>query len=199
VSLERPGFVDTIDNPFMPLIPGTTLIYRGKDSEGHALLDRFTVTDETQMIRGVRTTVIRDRVFTDGELTEDTRDFFAQDRAGNVWYFGEVTREIRGRQCRQHRGLVRGRKEGRAGGDHHESTSRDRRRLLPGGRARRRGRPRARARLRWQGQDFVCQLRRLPGHRGDDAARAGYIGAQALRAGYRLRLRPRIPRANSSV
>src|SRR4029078_12857208 len=87
-------FVDTIDNPFMPLIPGTTLIYRGTDADGKTMLDRFTVTNESQLIMGIRTTVVRDRVYTDGELTEDTRDYFAQDRTGNVWYFGEATREF---------------------------------------------------------------------------------------------------------
>jgi hypothetical protein len=43
---------------------------------------------------GVNTTVVRDQVFVDGELAEDTFDWYAQDRQGNVWYFGEDSREI---------------------------------------------------------------------------------------------------------
>jgi hypothetical protein len=42
---------------------------------------------------GVNTTVVRDREFTDGELAEETFDWYAQDRDGNVWYFGEESRE----------------------------------------------------------------------------------------------------------
>ena len=30
----------------------------------------------------------------DGELTEDTLDWFAQDKAGNVWYFGEESKQF---------------------------------------------------------------------------------------------------------
>jgi hypothetical protein len=113
---NAPGFVDTIDNPFMPLIPGSTLIYRGTDSDGHALLDRFTFTDETQVIAGVRTTVVRDRVYTDGKLTEDTRDFFAQDTSGNVWYFGEVTREFEDGELASTAGSFEAGKKGAAAG-----------------------------------------------------------------------------------
>jgi hypothetical protein len=41
----------------------------------------------------VPATVVRDQVFLNGELEEDTFDWFAQDRHGNVWYFGEKTAE----------------------------------------------------------------------------------------------------------
>jgi hypothetical protein len=52
-----------------------------------------TVTDRTREVMGVTTTVVRDQVFVAGELAEDTFDWFAQDRHGNVWYFGEETAE----------------------------------------------------------------------------------------------------------
>ena len=42
---------------------------------------------------GVSTTVVRDTVTVDGELIEDTYDWYAQDHEGNVWYFGEETAE----------------------------------------------------------------------------------------------------------
>jgi hypothetical protein len=42
---------------------------------------------------GVNTTVVRDREFVDGELEEETFDWYAQDNEGNVWYFGEDSRE----------------------------------------------------------------------------------------------------------
>jgi hypothetical protein len=42
----------------------------------------------------VTTTVVHDQAFIKGELVEDTLDWYAQDAAGNVWYFGEDTKEL---------------------------------------------------------------------------------------------------------
>ena len=39
-------------------------------------------------------TVVRDRVYLEGELIEDTYDWYAQDQEGNVWYVGEDSKEI---------------------------------------------------------------------------------------------------------
>jgi hypothetical protein len=53
-----------------------------------------SVTDRTKVILGVTTTVVHDQVFSaNGDLAEDTFDWYAQDRFGNVWYFGEDTAE----------------------------------------------------------------------------------------------------------
>jgi len=92
-SLPSDAYVDTIDNPYFPLIPGTTYIYEG-ESDGESVRSRFAITDRTKQIQGVDVTVVRDREFVDGELAEDTLDWFAQDRMGNVWYFGEDSKEI---------------------------------------------------------------------------------------------------------
>ena len=43
---------------------------------------------------GISAVVVRDTVYVEGELAEDTYDWFAQDRDGNVWYLGEVTQEF---------------------------------------------------------------------------------------------------------
>ena len=41
---------------------------------------------------GVDTIVVHDVVTNeDGDVVEDTYDWYAQDAAGNVWYFGEDT------------------------------------------------------------------------------------------------------------
>jgi hypothetical protein len=86
-------FVTQIDNPYLPLTPGTTLTYRGK-LDGKSASDVFSVTNRTKVILGVMTTVVHDQVFIKGELAEDTQDWFAQDTDGNVWYFGEDTKEL---------------------------------------------------------------------------------------------------------
>ena len=91
--IDPANFVDKIDNPYFPLTPGTTYIYEGQTSDGFEH-DEFAVTHNTRVIDGVTCTEIHDSVFLDGELVEDTLDWFAQDKQGNVWYFGENTEEL---------------------------------------------------------------------------------------------------------
>ena len=43
---------------------------------------------------GIDVVVVHDRVSLDGELIEDTIDWYAQDSGGNVWYFGEESIEL---------------------------------------------------------------------------------------------------------
>lgn len=91
--IEQANFVAVIDNPFFPLAPGTTFVYEGQTSEGFTR-DEFAVTHNTKVIDGVTCVEVHDVVFLDGVLAEDTLDWFAQDRQGNVWYFGENTHEL---------------------------------------------------------------------------------------------------------
>lgn len=87
------NFVSTVDNKFFPLQPGTAFFYKGKKDGVHTSNVTF-VTHATKQILGVTTTVVRDRAFEKGVLVEDTIDWYAQDRTGNVWYFGEDTKEL---------------------------------------------------------------------------------------------------------
>jgi hypothetical protein len=90
---EPARFVTRVDNPWFPLKPGTTYVYRGtKDRQPSR--DVFKVTADTKVIQGVRCTSISDRLYKGGRLAERTTDWYAQDRAGNVWYFGEDTAEL---------------------------------------------------------------------------------------------------------
>ncbi|MEP6909217.1 MAG: hypothetical protein ABI896_02155 [Actinomycetota bacterium] len=86
-------FADRVDNPWFPLIPGTTLVYRGI-KDGRPSRELLTVTDKKRTIKGVRCTVVRDRLWRSGRLFERTIDWYAQDADGNVWYFGEKTAEL---------------------------------------------------------------------------------------------------------
>jgi hypothetical protein len=92
-SGQQSRFVSRVDNPWYPLAPGTTLHYRGV-KDGGPMTDVVTVTDATKRIVGARATVVRDRVYVHGRLSEDTLDWFAQDHKGNVWYLGEDTKEL---------------------------------------------------------------------------------------------------------
>ena len=91
--IDPSNFVSRVDNPYFPLTPGTTFIYEGQTEQGFEH-DEFAVTHNTRVILGVSCVEVHDTVTTDGELTEDTLDWFAQDREGNVWYFGENTHEL---------------------------------------------------------------------------------------------------------
>jgi hypothetical protein len=55
----------------------------------------MTVTHSTKQIMGVKCVVVDDRVLAHGNLTEKTFDWYAQDKNGNVWYFGENSKEYK--------------------------------------------------------------------------------------------------------
>ncbi len=90
-EIDPDDFVPVIDNPFLPLLPGTTWIYEQKEQDGEVEHIEVTVTDVEKEILGVTCTEVRDVVSIGGEVVEDTRDWFAQDKCGNVWYFGELS------------------------------------------------------------------------------------------------------------
>jgi len=85
------NYVATVDNEFFPLPPGAIWVYVEHTPEG-VEIDTVEVTHDKKTILGVETTVIRDRVYLEGSLKEDTFDWYAQDKQGNVWYFGEDTK-----------------------------------------------------------------------------------------------------------
>jgi hypothetical protein len=89
-----PGnFVTGVDNPLFPLPLGRRLVYKGtEDGEPETVIT--DVTRDHKTILGVSVVVVLDRVFQSGELKEKTFDWYAQDRQGNVWYFGEDTKEF---------------------------------------------------------------------------------------------------------
>jgi hypothetical protein len=92
-ELDPADFVAAIDNPYWPMAPGSRWVYREVDGEGGEQQVEVTVTDETKTILGIAATVVHDVVTEDGEVVEDTYDWYAQDSAGNVWYLGEETKE----------------------------------------------------------------------------------------------------------
>jgi hypothetical protein len=94
VELDPADFVAEIDNPYWPMRPGTAWAYRETDAEGTVQRVDVTVTDRTKTILGIEAVVVHDVVTQDGELIEDTYDWYAQDTSGNVWYLGEATKEF---------------------------------------------------------------------------------------------------------
>jgi hypothetical protein len=82
-------FTTTIDNEYFPMKPGTTFVYEG----GGAEHSEMTVTHDTKKVMGVECVVVEDIEWEGDMLIERTYDWFAQDKEGTVWYFGEDTKE----------------------------------------------------------------------------------------------------------
>lgn len=92
--IDPSDFSLVVNNPYFTLTPGTTYRYRTK-GEGFEVNEVavVTVTDQTKKVMGVTTRVVWDRVWLNGNLIEETYDWYAQDKKGNVWYFGEDSTE----------------------------------------------------------------------------------------------------------
>jgi hypothetical protein len=95
-TIDPANFVARVTNPYLPLVPGTTLHYRGVMKDGTTpQVDSFAVTHQRRLVMGIPCTVVRDTVTSRGGPVERTYDWFAQDRQGNVWYMGEETQELK--------------------------------------------------------------------------------------------------------
>jgi hypothetical protein len=92
-ALDPADFVSAIDNPYWPMTPGSRWVYSETDGKGGVMKVVVTVTDRTKTIKGIAATVVHDVVSEGGKVVEDTFDWYAQDRWGNVWYLGEDTTE----------------------------------------------------------------------------------------------------------
>jgi hypothetical protein len=93
--IDPANFTTRINNPFFPLKSGTVYTYRGTTDAGDES-ETVEVTRSTRVIMGVRTVEVLDTVFLNGALQEFTHDWYAQDLQGNVWYFGEDTKDYEG-------------------------------------------------------------------------------------------------------
>jgi hypothetical protein len=92
VTLDPQDLSAEIDNPYWPMRPSRTWVYRDLDPEGAKRVE-VTVLDRTETIDGIEARVVHDVVSEDGKVVEDTYDWYAQDGDGNVWYLGEDTKE----------------------------------------------------------------------------------------------------------
>ena len=81
-------------NLFFPIEVGKTYIYEGSGEDGETIRVTVEFTDQTKAIMGVTCVIVREMEYEDEQLIEDTYDWYAQDKEGNVWYFGEASQEI---------------------------------------------------------------------------------------------------------
>ncbi len=94
VHLDPSTFTSQIDNPYWPMRPGNHWTFRETDGHGADKRVNITVTDKTRNIMGIEARVVHDVLTEDGQVAEDTYDWYAQDADGNVWYLGEDTKEF---------------------------------------------------------------------------------------------------------
>ncbi len=97
VKLDPADFSINITNPYFPMRPGSKWVYRENDANGRKKSVVLTVTSQTKVIaNGVTARVIRDVVSQNGKAVEITDDWYAQDKAGNIWYLGEAVLNYKG-------------------------------------------------------------------------------------------------------
>jgi hypothetical protein len=97
LTLDPATFTADITHPYWPMRPGDRWVYENTAADGSTQHVEVTVLDRTKkMPNGVEAREVHDQVTTpDGELVEDTRDWYAQDTDGNLWYMGEQTAEYK--------------------------------------------------------------------------------------------------------
>jgi hypothetical protein len=92
-SIDPADFGGPVDNPYLPLRPGTAFRYRGVGDDGKTRERNVVkVTHRTKRIMGIDAVVVLDQVWAGGKPEERTLDWYAQDKHGNVWYLGEDSR-----------------------------------------------------------------------------------------------------------
>jgi hypothetical protein len=94
VDLDPADFTVDITNRWWPMAVGDRWVYEESDGEGGVAKVEVTVLDRTKTVAaGVEGRVVHDILTEDGEIIEDTLDYYAQDADGNIWYLGEKTAE----------------------------------------------------------------------------------------------------------
>jgi len=92
-ALSPGEFSTTIDNAYFPHVPGQTMVYEGSSADGF-VHNEVTTTFDVVTIAGFSARAIEDVVLLDGVQIEHATDYFAQRSNGDVWYFGEVSRDF---------------------------------------------------------------------------------------------------------
>lgn len=86
-------------NKWLPLKPGTQWVRQGATDVGHRRLPHrvvSTVTDVYKEIAGVRAVAVLDQDIDAGEVAQQSIDFFAEDKQGNVWDLGSYAEGYEG-------------------------------------------------------------------------------------------------------
>ena len=102
-TINPDNFGILVNNKYFTLRPGTTFTYKSEAVWGTERRE-VAVSHETKKIMGITTIIVRDRIWWNDQLIDDTKDFYAQDKQGNVWYFGETVDNYQEGRIRDHSG-----------------------------------------------------------------------------------------------
>lgn len=102
-TIDPANFAPQVTNKYYTLKPGTKFTYKESTKDGVEKIE-VVVTNETKKVMGVTTIVVRDTVWLDDKMKEDTIDLYAQDKDGNVWYFGEQVDNYKDGKVKDHSG-----------------------------------------------------------------------------------------------
>jgi hypothetical protein len=102
-EIDPAHFTTTISNKYINLPIGKEMVYEAQTAEGLERIE-IAITGETKMVMGIETLVYHDREWLNDELVEDTMDWLAQDKDGNVWYFGEAVNNYENGVLTDHEG-----------------------------------------------------------------------------------------------
>jgi hypothetical protein len=113
----QPGdFSTNITNRYFTLPVGKKMTFEATTETGAAERIEIEILPEIKTIAGVKTVVYLDKVYDDGQLVEETRDYLAQHKNGDVWYFGEDVNNFENGQLKDHAGsFLHGRDGAKAG------------------------------------------------------------------------------------
>ena len=93
-KIDPANFQARVNHCYFPLVPGTHFRYLNS-AFGENLEREVAVTSETKTILGVRCIMLHEIISAKGAVKEDNRTWYAQDKQGNVWFFAELTTEMR--------------------------------------------------------------------------------------------------------
>ena len=75
-TIDPANFTLPVDNPYFPLVPGTTYRHEGM-KEGTPAVDVYTVSDKTRQVMGVTNVVVIDKLYVEGHIEEIAHDCVA--------------------------------------------------------------------------------------------------------------------------
>jgi hypothetical protein len=115
-QINPADFSTKITNKYFSLPVGRKMVFESPLENGVNEKIEIEVLKETKVIGGVETIVYLDKVYNDGQLVEETRDYLAQHKNGDVWYFGEDVNNFENGKLKDHHGTFLHGKDGAKAG-----------------------------------------------------------------------------------
>lgn len=115
-QINPADFSTKITNKYFSLPVGKKMVFEATTDKGQLEKVSIEISKETKVIEGVETIVYVDTVTNDGEIVEITRDYLAQHKNGDVWYFGEEVDNYENGKLKDHHGtFIHGKDGAKAG------------------------------------------------------------------------------------